>query len=196
MKLLWILPLLVFGGTQDYTVTAAQAPTGISVKWTAPETHDNKDWIALYRVGAPAEPLPPETVWKYVPPGTGGELQLANPGVGEWEARYFLRDGFTLAATSAKIVVVATEPIPDPAPDPPPVVTPEVMYYYEITYTNGTTIRGVDTNAGFPLVERWYNSALRTAGTGSLRAWKMEITKPDRVPDVELSGTIRVEGIL
>ena len=97
---------LMLASPQEYTVNASLTANQVTVQWTAPVTHDTRDWIALYRVGAPAEPAPAQTYWQYVPPGTSGSVTLPAPTEpGEYEARYLLRNSFELAATSAKIVV-------------------------------------------------------------------------------------------
>ena len=88
--------LIPVGRYQDRAVTATVAGQTMTVKWTAPRDHDLKEWIGIYPAGAPLEPVPPASLWRYVPQGESGEMTFDLPDSGEWEARY-------LSATSALI---------------------------------------------------------------------------------------------
>lgn len=88
----------------------------ITVRWTAPEMRSPKDWVGIYRPGAPNSP---SIAWKYVPTlGVGGILEFQVPPDGSYVARYFLDDGYGLAASSGPITVPIALPPPPPAPSP------------------------------------------------------------------------------
>ncbi len=95
-------------GTNDsYAVTASPstvAPGGnLTVSWTAPAGRPSTDWVGLYRTGAGNDSY----VWADYTGGTAtGSRSLAAPAQADsYEFRYFLQDGYTLAARSGPVTV-------------------------------------------------------------------------------------------
>lgn len=93
--------------TYDEAVQLTVAPGDqIVVHWSASPGHSDTDWIGLYRMGAAdADYLARQST------GTGattGDLTFTAPDDrGAYEFRYFLADGFTLAAKSNKVRVTS-----------------------------------------------------------------------------------------
>ena len=102
----WSDPSFVLDGWVPSTVNAGpeSVATGdaIAVNWSAPLSHAY-DWVGLYRVGTADTDY---ISWQYVPPSTTGTLTFMAPDErGRYEFRYFLNDGYTLAATSNAVSV-------------------------------------------------------------------------------------------
>ena len=93
--------LIPVGSRQDRTVSAAITGSKMTVRWTAPRDHDAREWVGIYRPGASVVPVPPGTLWKYVPAGESGEMTFDLPESGEWEARYLSPANMLLAAALA-----------------------------------------------------------------------------------------------
>jgi hypothetical protein len=96
-------------------LSTVPTPDGVSlsVRWTAPDLRSAKDWVGIYVPGAPDSP---SIVWKYVPEGAhSGTMAFQLPQGSPYEARYFLDDGYTLAAKSNEGGIVAQPP---PPPEP------------------------------------------------------------------------------
>lgn len=89
-----------------YTLTATPStanPGGtLSVNWTAPAGSNAKDWVALFKVGAPANTF---GAWKYTGGATSGSFTTPAPSSGQYEFRYLLKDGFTDTARSSTVTV-------------------------------------------------------------------------------------------
>lgn len=87
-----------------------EALTGepIPVSWSAPAGSSAKDWIGFYEIGRPNES---GFLWWAYTEGSPSGQQNAVPFVGlefppgEYEFRYLLNDGYTLAAKSNKVTV-------------------------------------------------------------------------------------------
>jgi hypothetical protein len=86
--------------------TPSSAPAGstVSVDWQAPVDHDATDWIGISPVGAAATEFG-SYVW--VPAGTGGTAKVVVPASarGMHELRYYLANGYSMAAKSAAFEV-------------------------------------------------------------------------------------------
>jgi subtilisin family serine protease len=96
-------------GTPSFTVTASPSSVNpgdpLTVQWTAPSGRPATDWIGLYKVG---DPNTAYTWWAYTNGATSGSFALTAPSdAGQYEFRYLLNDGFTVAATSNPVTVTA-----------------------------------------------------------------------------------------
>ncbi len=95
------------GGGGTYTLTGSpstvSAGGSLSVSWTAPSGRPGTDWVGLYRVGDPDGSY----LWADYTGGTAsGSRSLTAPSAaGQYEFRYFLQDGYTLAVKSNTITV-------------------------------------------------------------------------------------------
>lgn len=103
----WSDPAFVLGGWVPNTVNTgarvASPGATINVDWTGAAKHSDKDWVGLYAAGDPDVSY---LSWQYTGAATTGHMTFqmpARPGV--YEFRYYLNDGFTLAATGNHIVV-------------------------------------------------------------------------------------------
>ena len=93
-----------------FTLTAAPTslnPGGaLTVSWTAPGGRPTNDWIALYPVGA----ANPAYVWyEYTGGATSGTFNLTAPApLGQYEFRYLLQNGYTVATSSNQVTINLT----------------------------------------------------------------------------------------
>ena len=121
-RLCWVplfLPLLLLllaGGAvpppaaaqiSGYTLSASPSTVSpgasLSVSWTAPSGRPSTDWVGLYRVGDPDGSF---LWWSYTNGTASGSRSVAAPSqTGQYEFRYFLQDGYTLAARSNPVTV-------------------------------------------------------------------------------------------
>jgi hypothetical protein len=97
-------PVTVIGDDSSYTLTASPttvtAGGSLSVSWTAPSGRPTTDWIGLYRVGQPSDPYTGSVWWQYTNGTTSGTTTLSAPlGLGQYEFRYFLDNGYDVVAT-------------------------------------------------------------------------------------------------
>ncbi len=102
-----IAPQRAAAQISGYTLSASPSTVApgasLSVSWTAPSGRPSTDWVGLYRIGAPNESL---LSWQYTGGTTSGSRTFTAPlEVGQYEFRYFLQDGFTLAARSSTVTV-------------------------------------------------------------------------------------------
>ena len=86
------------------TVSANPVRPGeqLSVSWSAPGRAMTDDWIGLFEVGVPSTSYEGR-FWEYTR-SASGTLTLTAPGVGDWEFRYLLDDGFVDVARAAVAV--------------------------------------------------------------------------------------------
>lgn len=78
----------------------------LTVNWTAPAGSSVKDWVGLYKVGAPGNNF---LWWQYTQGKTSGSITINAPTTpGQYEFRYFLNDGFTEAVRSNMVTVNAS----------------------------------------------------------------------------------------
>jgi len=91
-----------------YTLTAAPTSANpgatLTVNWTAPAGSSAKDWVGLFKVGAPNSSF---GQWKYTGGATTGTFSLTAPSAGQYEFRYLLNDGLTDVARSSTITINA-----------------------------------------------------------------------------------------
>jgi hypothetical protein len=93
--------------------TSVQPGGTINVAFSGPAGSSATDWIGLYAVGAPDQP---SIAWRYTNGAASGSLTFTAPQQpGQYEFRYFLNDGYSLAARSAPVTVSTTPPPPPPA---------------------------------------------------------------------------------
>lgn len=111
--------------TISTAATTVSPGSSVTVTWTAPTGHSVQDWIGLYKVGVPANPAPPKPQWEYLGAATSGSLNLTAPAaVGQYEFRYYLSNGYSLAVTSNQFTVATPSPTPTPRPSPSPIPSP------------------------------------------------------------------------
>ena len=94
----------MLGGWSPFTVNAAAAGATITTGWTASAEHSARDWVGLYASGDPdTAPL----AWQYAGGGaTHGHLTFTAPArAGDYEFRYFLKDGVSRAASGNRVTV-------------------------------------------------------------------------------------------
>ena len=100
----------VAAGSGTFTLTAAPAnlnPGGaLTVSWTAPGGRPTNDWIALYPVGGANNAY----VWYQYTGGTAsGTFHLTAPAtLGQYEFRYLLQNGYTVATSSNQVTINLT----------------------------------------------------------------------------------------
>jgi hypothetical protein len=100
----------VSSGSGSYTLAASPAdlnPGGaLTISWTAPSGRPTNDWIGLFEVGAANTAY----VWdQYTGGAASGTFNLTAPSpLGQYEFRYFLQNGYTLATTSNAVTVNLT----------------------------------------------------------------------------------------
>lgn len=75
----------------------------VSITWSAPVGHSSSDWVALAKVGSP---MTSYVSWTYTGTATSGVFTTTVPtwdlqADTQFEFRYFLNNGYTLAATSS-----------------------------------------------------------------------------------------------
>lgn len=92
-----------------YTLVASPSTVApgaqLRVDWTAPSGSSPKDWIGLYKIGAPNTGY---LWWQYTQGAASGKFTLTAPvQPGEYEFRYLLNDGYTEAARSNVVTVNA-----------------------------------------------------------------------------------------
>ena len=101
---------------EDFFVPSGFALTGtpailnpdetMTVTWTAPPNSSVNDWIGLYLVGSPDSAY---LWWQYTNGTTTGSYTVPAPDQpGQYEFRYFLNDGYTLATRSNEVTVTAS----------------------------------------------------------------------------------------
>ena len=79
----------------------------VTLSWNTNSRDNARDWIGLYRVGSSPNSY---LDWAYVS-GRAGTIDADTNRVGTYEFRYYLNNGYTLAATSDSFTV--SEPEPD-----------------------------------------------------------------------------------
>ncbi|MDQ3621983.1 MAG: PQQ-dependent sugar dehydrogenase, partial [Verrucomicrobiota bacterium] len=92
-----------------YALTASPSSVSLgedpTVSWTAPEGRPSSDWVGLYAAGEPDDGA--FLWWTYTDGTTSGSATISALDSGEYEFRYFLEDGYTLAALSNTVTVEA-----------------------------------------------------------------------------------------
>jgi hypothetical protein len=90
--------------TVSLTVSANPVRPGeqLSVSWEAPGRAATSDWIGLFEIGVPSTNYEGR-FWDYTG-SASGTLTLTAPGVGDYEFRYLLDDGFFDVARAAVAV--------------------------------------------------------------------------------------------
>jgi Bacterial Ig domain/Subtilase family len=108
------VPVTVGGGGSSGDPTLSVNPSSVApggtvvLTWTAPAGSAASDWIGLYRVG---DPNTSYVWWQYTQGQQSGSANVAAPSQpGQYEFRYFLRDSYTRAATSAAFTVGGAPP--------------------------------------------------------------------------------------
>lgn len=99
----------------QYTITvkmeATTAGTKITVNWQAPPGSSSQDWLGVYLVGSPDRS---SLWWAYTNGQTTGSITFQAPKVvGQCEFRYYMNNGYALAARSPAFVLSASN---TPAP--------------------------------------------------------------------------------
>ena len=74
----------------------------IRLQWTVPSGRPNLDWIGLYQVGAPDQPV---IRWFYTRGLASGDVHIPRPAAGSYELRYFADNGYAKIATSNSVEV-------------------------------------------------------------------------------------------
>jgi hypothetical protein len=97
-------------GANAYTLTASPSAvvsgSTLTVNWTAPIGSSPKDWIGLYKVGAPSTNTNLIS-WQYTQGAQSGSRSFIAPAQpGQYEFRYFLNDGYTQVARSNAVAVM------------------------------------------------------------------------------------------
>ena len=95
----------VTASSYSVSVTPSTITAGgqLTINWTAASGHSTKDWVGLYRVGAPNNG---HIWWQYTQSATSGSITTNAPAQAEqYEFRYLLNDGFTDVARSNVVTV-------------------------------------------------------------------------------------------
>src|SRR3989442_9268929 len=108
-----LLALLVIGtaalaqgvaAQAQYSVSASPSSVApgasVSVSWTAPSGSSATDWIGMYQTGGSLL-----YAYVYTNGATSGASNFTMPQAGTWEFRYYLNNGYNLAATSNTVTV-------------------------------------------------------------------------------------------
>jgi hypothetical protein len=105
------------------TTSPSSAAPGqlLTVAWTAPGGRAATDWVGLFPSGGPAGS---EVWWTYTGGSPTGSARLAAPGVGTYEVRYLLQDGYQVGATGAAPVTVTSS-------SPPPATPGDIVRFLE-----------------------------------------------------------------
>jgi hypothetical protein len=98
------------------TPTSVASGSNLTVSWQAPAGSSATDWVGLFLIGSSDESF---LWWAYTNGTTAGSVTFTVPKIaGQCEIRYYLNNGYTLAARSQAITVTASDTPPLP-PAPP-----------------------------------------------------------------------------
>ena len=95
---------ITVGSAYGLSASPSTVSTGgtITVQWTAPAGSAVRDWISIFKVGAPNTAY---GEWKYTGGATSGTFTFTAPSAGQYEFRYLLDNGFTSTAKSNVVTV-------------------------------------------------------------------------------------------
>jgi len=102
--------------------TSVAVGSNLTVTWQAPLGSSATDWVGLYLVGSPDDSF---LWWTYTNGTATGSATFTVPKiVGQCELRYYLNNGYTLAAKSQVVTVTASN---TPSLPPAPTRTPSAQ---------------------------------------------------------------------
>ena len=102
-------PSVVPNGPYALSVSAERVTAGspLSISWVAPSGRSVADWISIYKVGSGHDAYS-AFWWDYTGGSSAGSFTIPAPAQpGLYEFRYFLDDGFDMAAKSSIVEVTA-----------------------------------------------------------------------------------------